>query len=216
MVKNLSKYSALIFDLDGTLYYQKPVRLLMFLRLILYYTLRPYRIKELLVLKKYRQLRETRFGTDSPDFEEKQVLEVSKRFLILPEDVRSLLKTWLINKALFAVKIFKKRKLLRHIEEFQKLGVIVVIYSDYPVKEKLQAINFRPDYFFYSNDNLIRCMKPDPGGLLRIIDFLKLNKEFVLYVGDRDERDGLCAQLAGVDYLDVKEFEKISAVKYLN
>ena len=208
MVKNLSKYSTLIFDLDGTLYYQKPVRLLMFLRLILYYSLHIHRIKELFALKQYRQLRETRLDADSLNFEEKQILEVSKNFSIPPEDVRNLLKTWLINKALFAVKIFKKRKLLKYMEKLQKSAVIVIVYSDYPVKEKLQAINFRPDYSFYSNDDLIRCMKPDAGGLLRIIDFLKLNKEFVLYVGDRDERDGLCAQLAGIDYLDVKEFEK--------
>ena len=34
-------YNAYIFDLDGTLYHQLPVRMYMLLRLILHYFLRP-------------------------------------------------------------------------------------------------------------------------------------------------------------------------------
>lgn len=41
---------------------------------------------------------------------------------------------------------------------------------------------------------------------MRIIKKLKLKVNKVLYVGDRSDRDGICAERAGIDYLDVKEF----------
>ena len=87
-----------------------------------------------------------------------------------------------------------------------KAGTKIIIYSDNPVKEKINAINFTPDYAFWSCDEMIHCMKPDSQGLINIINFLGLNKSEVLYIGDRYDKDGLCALGAGIDYLDVKNF----------
>ena len=59
---------------------------------------------------------------------------------------------------------------------------------------------------FSADDDLIRCMKPDAHGLKKILSLENLKPAEVLYIGDRDDRDGICARLAGVDYLDVKNF----------
>ena len=49
-------------------------------------------------------------------------------------------------------------------------------------------------------------MKPDSHGLENIINLLGFhkNKNEVLYIGDRYDRDGLCAKSAGINYIDVK------------
>ena len=84
----------------------------------------------------------------------------------------------------------------------------MIVYSDYPVNEKISAIDFTPEHTFYSNDELIKCMKPNPIGLKNILKSLNLKPDEVLYIGDRDDRDGLCAEAVGVEYLNVKNFSK--------
>ena len=56
------------------------------------------------------------------------------------------------------------------------------------------------------NFSRVSCMKPDVCGLKKILSLQNLKPAEVLYIGDRDDRDGICARQAGVDYLDVKNF----------
>ena len=115
----------------------------------------------------------------------------------------------MIEKPQIFIKIFQRRKLIAAIKSAKLRGVTIVIYSDNPVAEKIKALYFVPDYAFWSDDDLIKCMKPNPKGLRNIIELLKLNREEILYIGDRDDRDGACAKSAGVDYCDVKEFMNV-------
>lgn len=91
---------------------------------------------------------------------------------------------------------------------FSVQGKSFVIYSDYPVKEKLSALGLCPDYSFWSDDGVINCMKPNSRGLEVIIFLLGTGRSEILYVGDRYDRDGLCASGAGIDYMDVRDFMK--------
>ncbi len=56
------KIRLVIFDVDGTLYFQRPVRKEMALRLAGYYLTHPWRWKELLGIYYFRKLRETEAG----------------------------------------------------------------------------------------------------------------------------------------------------------
>ena len=58
-------------------------------------------------------------------------------------------------------------------------------------------------------------MKLDARDLRKILAEFGLNPAEVLYIGDRDDRDGICAKAAGVDYLDVKNFEELLCTKIL-
>lgn len=58
MNKKINEYKALVFDLDGTLYYQRQLRLKMAWMLGSYYLCHFWRIKELLIIKKFREVRE--------------------------------------------------------------------------------------------------------------------------------------------------------------
>ena len=53
-MKQLSEYRALIVDLDGTLYFQKPVRMAMLKDMLLHF----WRVREFLIVRKYRKLYE--------------------------------------------------------------------------------------------------------------------------------------------------------------
>ena len=56
--KNLKEYKAVIFDLDGTLYFQNQLRIRMAIRLLGYYAFHPFQIKDLMLLRKFRLVRE--------------------------------------------------------------------------------------------------------------------------------------------------------------
>ena len=201
-------YDVLIFDLDGTLYHQLPVRIFMAVLMIIHYMFKPLKYRELLAVLKYRELREKLFGNYDEDFHAKQINETSRIFGLRPDETERIINSWMNDKPLKLVKFFRRRKLLVKLKELQASGKIIIVYSDYPVKEKLRALNFEPYKYFWSNDGFINCMKPDASGLLRIIRELKLNAQNILYVGDRYDRDGECAENAGVAYMDVKEFVK--------
>ena len=124
------------------------------------------------------------------------------------------MQDWMTEKPKFLIKTFQRKKLIAAINSAKLRGIKIVIYSDNPVSEKIKALDFTPDYAFWSDDDLIKCMKPNAAGLKNIIKLLKLNREEILYIGDRDDRDGLCAKNAGVYYCDVKKFVKILEADY--
>ena len=202
------KYRALVLDLDGTLYCQFPVRAIMALRLAGYYLLRPHRIREVLLLRKYRQLREELYRAECEDFAAQQVREAARSCGIDAEQAERVITSWMIHKPLKVIEIFRRRKLVDAVKKFQQSGGMVVVYSDYPVKEKLEALKLKPDYSYWSNDGFINCMKPNPDGLKKIIAALGLDRAEILYIGDREDKDGMCARNAGVAYIDVRNFRE--------
>ena len=202
----MKNYKAWILDFDGTLYFQKPVQIFMALWLIAHYIFRPTRLKEIFILRDWRRLREQRFCADKENFRELQLAELSRRYDLPKDAIEKILRRWLIERPLKILRRFVRKKLLSAVKRQQSLGVKMIVYSDNPVTEKLAAINFSADASFSADDDLIRCMKPDVHGLKKILSLENLKPAEVLYIGDRDDRDGICARLAGVDYLDVKNF----------
>lgn len=125
--------------------------------------------------------------------------------------VEEILQEWLIVRPKKILRLCLRKKVLAAVKVHQMRGVKMIVYSDNPVREKLGAIDFKPDASFCSDE--IRCMKPDARGLKNFLRTLELASDDVLYIGDRDDRDGLCAKAAGVDYLDVKKFAALNCQK---
>lgn len=204
--KNLSNYKAWILDFDGTLYYQLPLRICMALMILAYYIVHPWRISEIMLIQNYRQIREELFAANEKNFHRQQLTRIATKYELPVSAVEKLLHFWLFEKPLRLIKIFQRKNLIKSIIQHQKQGVQMIVYSDYPVNEKIAAVDFTPDHTFYSDDELIKCMKPNPSGLKNILKSLNLKADEVLYIGDRDDRDGLCAEAAGVEYLNIKDF----------
>ena len=196
----LNDYKIWIFDLDGTLYRQAPLRAEMALRLSAYYFLRPWRLSELLLIREYRAAREKFFLPDEENFG-----RLDRKYKLPSEKI---INEWMIERALPAVRRWRRKKILSAIDEHRRAGDPAIVYSDYPVEKKLRSMGLTVDHEFWSGDPLIDCLKPEARGLNNIIERLNLLRAEILYVGDRDDRDGEGARRAGVAYLDVKDFER--------
>ena len=200
-------YKAWVFDFDGTLTRSWLVRILMALWLMSYYLLRPWRLKEIFILRDWRRLREERFCATEENFYELQLAELSRRYQMPANHVEKILRAWLIERPKKVLRLCVRKNFLAAVKANQLRDVKMIVYSDNPVREKLRAINFSPDASFSADE--LRCMKPDAHGLIKVLTTLGLAPDDVLYIGDRDDRDGLCAKAAGVNYLDVKKFEEL-------
>lgn len=194
--KNLYDYRAVILDMDGTLYYQFPLRICMVAELLWYYLTRIRRIGELFMLRRIRKLRENGILTD----------------------IDPLFAYWLEEKPLPYIYRFRDKKLLRLIQTLRERGAKIAVYSDYPAERKIGALrDLTVDYHFCADDAVIRCLKPDPAGLKNIIGIIGEPAETIVFVGDRYEKDGKCAEGAGMDYLilDVNPLSRHKNLKEL-
>jgi len=181
--KRLSEYAAVVFDMDGTLYFQTPVRVCMFLEMLLHF----WCVREFFVVQQYRKLYELGL-TDQ------------ERFALLSSDAPQIVNDWMLVRPMKYVRRFRDKELLSLIRTLRGQGVKIIVYSDYPLDAKLNAVELAPDYAYYSGDKIISCQKPNPKGLLSIIAEINEKPENIAFIGDKFEKDGLCADAAGINY----------------
>ena len=178
--KKLCDYRLIILDMDGTLYYQAPLRFCMCIELMLYYAVHLCRISELVMLYKFRKSYES------------GVLEQGNHII----------EYWMQEKPLRYIRMFRDKKLLSLIRQLREKGGKVAIYSDFPVMQKIKILrDLTIDYAFCAADPVVQCVKPDPAGLKNILRIAGEIAENSLFIGDRYEKDGKCAENAGVDYI---------------
>ena len=174
----VSEYKTVIVDLDGTLYYQKPVRRAMLREMLTHF----WRIREVLIVKKYRMLFER--GMDERE-----------RLSYLPENAPEIIREWMIERPLPYVKKYRDGELIDRLKRTMDSGCTVIVYSDYPVQEKLDALGFIPNQAYSAED--IGSMKPDATGIIRTLCEQGIDPERCVVIGDREEKDGLLARNMG-------------------
>ncbi len=204
----LFDYKAVIFDLDGTLYYQKPFRIRMLFYLAGHMLAHPSSIRDVFLIKKYREIRENweshekeSFCTEEMDLDSRQYDAVAKMKGVSPQRVRKAVEFFMLEAPLKLLPSYRDDVLAEAIGRLRSKGVKVVIYSDYPVKDKLKALGIKADAYFTAADEDIGCMKPDPKGLNVILKKLGLEPEEAVMIGDRYEKDGLAAKSNQMDYV---------------
>lgn len=220
MSKNLFEYKAVVFDVDGTLYYQPPLRRKMAVKLCSYYLFHFWKVKDLLIVKEFRKVREhwvTNSGNGNTLVEEEQYQQVADKLKTNADRVKRVIYNWIYDFPLPYLKQYKDEKLAGIIESLKVQGIITAVYSDYPVEEKLKAMGIHVEYHFSAANEEILCLKPDPKGLKEILKKLELSPDEVLMIGDRYSKDGLCAVGAEVDYviLPSKPSERDTVLKKL-
>ena len=183
---------ALIVDLDGTLYYQKPVQMCMAAEILLYYLLHFWRIKELFLILAYRKKHNNEQIFDLLSFAKAQKADV--------QFIEQLIQKWLFYKPLKWIKIFADKNLIK-ILNIIKQKIPVVIYSDYKTELKLKVLSFQPTFNFFYDGKDILFLKPNPQGLSYIAQKLSLCAKDILVIGDRQDKDGLAALAFGAEYL---------------
>ena len=202
--KRLNEYKAVVFDLDGTLYYQKPFRIRMAQFLLWHLLTHPKSIKDMFIIMKYRKVREKweHYEKDMSfeqalDMDGRQYQYVAIKQKTTSKHVQEVIQFYMLEMPLNLLKQYRDETLAYIIEELQKQKRKIIIYSDYPVQDKLHALQM----CFSSADEAINCMKPDPKGLQVILERLGMSPEDVIMIGDRYEKDGLAAIANKMDYI---------------
>ena len=193
---------ALILDLDGTLYFQYGVQIIMALRLLLYYIFHLGNFNEFLAIMYYRKIREQRVE----GIVDKQFIIVAEKYNISVEKLTLLIDEWLFQKPLCLLPLFKDYRLAKITDNYKRQGGKIIIFSDYPTEGKLKALKVNYDRSYDSTHPEIRVLKPDPKGLYFIMKENEFEREEILLIGDRDSKDGACARNCKVDYVIFPKF----------
>ena len=148
--------------------------------------------KEILLVRNYRKL----YASGVKHLESCSCL--AHEYHLHTNQVGEIIRKWMVERPLPFLRRFRDIRLLSLLENYRILGIKQIVYSDYPVTDKLEAIGFAPDAA-YSADN-VGCLKPSPDGLLYILKENGLSAENCLFIGDKFEKDGKCAKSIGMDY----------------
>ena len=219
-MKNVYEYSLIIFDMDGTLYYHRPVQLQMARKLLWSVCTRRHGFQELSVILKYRKLREnwstnatgiqdqaeSQGETSGAGLEAEQYRVLAEKVGISSEEIQKIIQKWMFEIPLEGINRYRDKKLIALLHDLVHVGKKVVIYSDYYPEDKMSKLELSEIPSFYGGQQELDCMKPTPKGVYFIMEQMGVtDQKDVLVIGDRMSKDGQLAINAGVDYLIVKK-----------
>jgi HAD superfamily hydrolase (TIGR01549 family) len=200
-----SSIKGILFDVDGTLYHQGPVRIATLLVLACKYVLRPITMwRSLRIIRAYRSaLEELRRGNGSINPVQAQRERTAMATGLPVNLVRDVIDEWMMKRPLRFLRFFSRRGMIEFIHQARRQGFVLGAFSDYPCEEKLKFLGIY-EYFSTvasSYDEDILRFKPDPAGLLFCCRKLGLQPSEVVYLGDRVEVDGDSASQCGMQFV---------------
>ncbi len=194
-----------VFDVDGTLYDQRLLRLAMLAQL-LRHSLQTRSLHTLRVLRTFRQVREAlgdvaaRLPADMEpeDFMHAQYAQTAQLHQLTPQAVQRLAEDWLEQRPLPGLAACRYPKLDALFAALHQQGKQVAVFSDYPAAAKLKALDLKAWPISCATDPAIGRLKPDPRGLIAVLRQSGVPASRALMVGDRFDRDAEAARRAGV------------------
>ncbi|MDM8541051.1 HAD family hydrolase [Desulfococcaceae bacterium HSG9] len=204
-----SKAKGILFDIDGTLYYQMPVRLIMILLFVIENISKPNQLKKKAqIIVAYRNAMETLRKSDISNIN--QIDMTVKNTGATSKYVSNVVKEWFETKPLPFLKLFRRKGMVRVLDTLCKKGFKLGVFSDYPAHDKLKALNVS-DYFSVAvsaSDSEISGFKPNTTGFHVSAREMGLKCSEIVYVGDRPEVDGIGALSAGIPVIILNSFWK--------
>lgn len=199
----MEKFRALIFDVDGTLYRQGPVRRGMLWRLLRARFRQPMEgLLILRVLSAYRRAQEVLRVSSLrwDDLAEMQIGLASQWTGIEVEVVNSYVARWMEREPLDLIAQARHEGVLEFLQVASARGFRLGVFSDYRAEPKLAAMGIADffDVVVCAQDAAVQKLKPHPRGLQVTLERLGVEKQEALYIGDRPEVDALAACNAGV------------------
>jgi len=197
---NWSEIKLVVFDVDGTLYDQRRLRLCMLREMILF-SIRNRKIKFIRILRAYRQIREQLGDSQQEDFEKVLIARTSAVVGYSENLVQATIEEWMERRPLRHLIRYRYAGLAELFQNLRMQGKKIGIYSDYPAYQKLEAMNLNAEIVVCATDKDIGVLKPHPKGLQVLMERVGANPAETILIGDRPERDGLAARAANVQSL---------------
>lgn len=189
-----------VFDVDGTLYRQRPLRMKM-ARDLAAYTIWNRDLRVVSVLTKYRRIREQMGDEQIVDFDRLLVAKTATATASSEEDVRAVVSEWMDVRPLSYLARCLYPKVPELFEGLRKRAKCIGVLSDYPAREKLAAMGLTADHVVSASDEGVGVLKPHPRGLERLMAAGAATADETLVIGDRADRDGLVARRVGARVL---------------
>ena len=200
-----STVKAVIFDVDGTLYQQTPLRRAMAVRLVRAHLLHPVRgLRTARALAGYRRAQEElRDVVADSDLTEAQLSLAAQRSGVHRDHVASSVARWMEAGPLDLLVRFAQPGMVETLRELRDGGIRLAVLSDYPAAAKLLALGIADlfDVVLCAQQPEIGVFKPHPRGLHVALQRLGVEASEALYVGDRAEIDAVAAAAANVPCL---------------
>ena len=195
------KPEVIIFDLDGTLYDQVKLRRILMRKLL--FRLLTFRtgLSDFRIISCFRKEREKKKGYASGRLKEEQYEWCAESLGLTPDRVR---KSIDYHMQKFPLKFLKGVKFSGINDFFEFLyneKIRIVVYSDYPIEEKLKALGLTATASYCSTHKSINQFKPSVKALKLICGEMKCTPGRMIYIGDRQDTDGEGARLAGIPFI---------------
>src|SRR5882724_11377743 len=123
------------FDVDGTLYRQRPLRLRMGRDMVLH-AVAKCDLNAISIVSAYRRIRERLAAEEVVDFERVLIAETAKTTSISPERVRAIVSEWIDMRPLRYLKGCLFAGVPQLFAGLQRASKRIGIFSDYPATEK--------------------------------------------------------------------------------
>ena len=191
-----------LFDVDGTLCRQRLLRLIIGAHFVLAVaTRRTKAVREIQIIAHYRRALERLRDRPSVKITRGLQLSIAAKTTRTPiHAVKRCIRYWTEQLPLRFLPICARRDLIRLITRWQRLGVPLGVYSDYPAEDKLEGLGIRSAFrtVVCSTDPDVGTVKPHPRGFHLAAAKLGLRPANLTYVGDREDLDALGAAKAGM------------------
>lgn len=186
-----------VFDLDGTLYDQRRLRLKVLLRLLAD-AASSRSLETIRILREFRRCREELGESMSPDFETRQYHSVANRTGRPPEYVRSIVEEWMERRPLDVLRNYRYPGVEKLFAGLRAKGKTIAVLSDYPAREKLRVLGLNADVVVYAGDPDVGFLKPHPAGLQNVLSKANVPAQAAIMIGDRVDRDWEVARVHGM------------------
>jgi HAD superfamily hydrolase (TIGR01549 family) len=190
-----------LFDLDGTLYRQRPVRMRMAAELLAFTALHPARgVETVRVLRAYREAQESLRHRSVPYAEAAQIDEASVRTGVPARAIARIVDEWMFERPLKHLAAYRRAGTSALLERLSRKGLRLAVLSDYEAQRKLKALGLdgRFSNVWSAAHPDIRALKPNPRGFLVACAHWQLDPGEVVMIGDRADVDGAGAAAAGM------------------
>lgn len=207
---DLNNYTLYICDMDGTLYYQRQLQLLMMISLLKHLLTHPKDYWKLQAIYYFRKLRNNDSNQNAikeESFDDSFYQIVASKLKKDKNEIKDVIFEWICQNPLSLLKKCADYQLIDMIKDWRKSSKKVVILSDYPAKEKADALELTVDGIYSATDSNIMSMKPSTKGFEMICKEYKTDTKNILVIGDRFSKDAKMAINGHIDYIILDRYK---------